>query len=82
MSDQHGPLIAAQHLVQGDRIGGQRAHRVAAVCWNCRRRVAALERRDRAEAGCRQVGQQVAPCVRGIGEAVQAQGQRPGPAGL
>jgi hypothetical protein len=77
-----GDLDSAQGIVQGIGVPGQGAGLVAAVGGYAGRGVAAGEGRNRPEPGCGQPRQQVPVGVRGVGKAMQAQGQgaivRPG----
>ena len=75
--DQDGVVAAAEGLVQGVGVPHQGTHLVAPVGRERGRRVAPQERRHGVVAGRGQLGEQIAPGVRGVGEAVQAQGERP-----
>jgi hypothetical protein len=77
--DEHRVAIAIEGLVQGDRVGDQRANPVAGVVGDRGGRVAAHKRRHRVEPGLGQPGQQVPPGVGAVRKAVQAQRQRAGP---
>ena len=83
VADDDGVATAPEDLVQRIGVLHQRSDLIAPVGRNGGRGVAALERRHGPEARRRQFGQQVAPRVRRIGEAVQAEGERPvlGPIG-
>jgi len=66
-------------LVQRVRVGGQRPLLVGAVGRHGGGRVAAHPGGDRPVAGLGERGQLVAPAVRAVGEAVEAERQRAGP---
>ncbi len=77
VADEDGVVPATECLVQRVGVPHQCAYLVAPVRRHGRRRVAAQERRHGVEAGFRQLGEQVAPGVRRVGEAVQAECEGP-----
>ena len=79
MPDQDGVPVTAQDLVQGHRIGDQRADLVRAIRRDRGGRVAAHERCHRVETGLGQGGQQVLPGMGGVRKPVQAERQRARP---
>ena len=83
VADEHRVLAATERLVQRVGVLDDRADLVAAVRGHLRGCVAAQEGRHRPEPCGRELGQQIAPGVCGVGEPVQAQCQRPvvGPVG-
>ena len=77
MTDEHGVGPASQRLVERDGVHAERARLVEAVGGYLRRRITPLERSHGPVAGLRQLDEEVAPGVGGVGEAVEAEGQRP-----
>ena len=75
--DDHGVPVATEGLVESAGVEGERSGVVAAVLGHRRGRVPAQVGRHGAVPGVGQAGEQVAPGVGGVREAVQAQGQRP-----
>ncbi len=75
MTDEHGVAPAAESLVQGAGVESQGPGVVAAVLGDRGRGVPPEERGHGVEAGVGQTGQEMAPGVGGVGEAVEAQGQ-------
>jgi len=76
MADEHGPLVAAQPVVQRDRVEREGAGLVARVAGRRAGRVPALERRHGAIPSGGEARQQVPPSVRAVREPVEAQRQR------
>ena len=75
MADEDRRLVAAEHLVQHEHVGAERADLVPAVGWHRRRGVPSLERGDGPEPRLGQRGEKVPPGVGGVREPVQAQRQ-------
>ena len=68
--------VAAERVVEGVDVAGQRADLVETVGRDGGGRVRPEERGHRVVAGLAQGGQEVAPRVGGVGEPVEAEGQR------
>lgn len=77
MPDEHGIAITIENLVQGDGIDDQGADPVTGVVRDRGRGIAAQDRRHRVKARLGQHGQQMPLGVGAVGEAVEAQRQRP-----
>ena len=77
MADEHGVLVSAEGSVQGAGVRSQGGGVVVGVIRNLGRRVAAHEGRNGVKAGGGELGEEVSPRPRRIGEAVEAEGKWP-----